>query len=450
MDSVKTNKPSFFKRCFNNTKSNDSTRPKLKPLVLPQAVAEWEAANAVRRNSLKPLLLPARVAERELREKPKAWDRLLQSFSKRFSRKSSSEQHLQRSEPQVPFIPVRDEAVIIETARTLFPPSFHAEGLAKVEDALADMEDLVANWDCLSDESSSTSDNSLSESESGELHTLDSTAFQHPDAVSYEDTPVDSIKIVVTECPTVNYQELDLNFGDQVIRGPFNSVCFALAKADFLEPPEGTAPIPRAEADWDFTCIFRYRRGDTNPLGRLSGGLFLTMGKSSSVMCLTTVTTSRNYAGTRDSPLSSDAAPAVGLHVYEDSDTDESASTADSDGPPTPDVDTDEDEDYYSDCPTTSTLPPMLKPSKVDLNFSGKRMAGLFDPSYFAFSDIESLDTPKELVQLPARSLIGTSLMRHRRKSSNTVFDVSDSLLAPQGPSYSVGFPCDSSALKPY
>lgn len=85
--SVKSDKPSFFKKLLNKSKHVSSTNPKLKPLVLPQAVADWEAMAATKRPSLRPLLLPAQVAKRasmEAAKKPNTWNRIKQVYFQRF------------------------------------------------------------------------------------------------------------------------------------------------------------------------------------------------------------------------------------------------------------------------------------------------------------------------------------------------------------------------------
>lgn len=82
-DSVKSDKPSFFKKLLNKSKHDNSTNPKLKPPVLHQAVADWDATAATKRSSLQPLLLPAQVAKRasmEAAKKPNAWGRVKQVY----------------------------------------------------------------------------------------------------------------------------------------------------------------------------------------------------------------------------------------------------------------------------------------------------------------------------------------------------------------------------------
>lgn len=281
------------------------------------------------------------------------------------------------SQPQAILAPVRvvrDEAAVFQAAQALFPPSFHTEGINKAKDALADMEDLVANWGC------DTSD---------DLTELDE-----------EDSCDDAVlpEIVVTECPTVNNKKLDLNFGKDAkdIRGPFNSACFALVVCNFLQAPKGDGPIPRAEADWDFTCIQRCamiaKSGDA--LVRHSGGLFLPWGKSGSFMPLTIVTAKRNNEGSQDSEF----VPFVDVDEYENATADDSASDADSDELLTPVLDIDVD---LFDCPIAVTQSPTLQFSELDLNVGKEKIPGLFDPLHFALSTVEFLEAPKGIVPTP-------------------------------------------------
>ena len=89
--------------------------------------------------------------------------------------------------------PVRTESAVFKAANELFPASFHAEGLSKVQDALADMEDLVADW-------------SYDSSEFEDSAELDEFS-------SVEETAAAGIQIIVTESPSVDTEELDCNFG---------------------------------------------------------------------------------------------------------------------------------------------------------------------------------------------------------------------------------------------
>ena len=304
--------------------------------------------------------------------------------------------------------PVRTESAIFKAADELFPASFHAEGLSKVQDALADMEDLVADW-------------SYDSSEFEDSAELDEFS-------SVEETAAAGIQIIVTESPSVDTEELDCNFGkdSKTIQGPFNSLCFALSGLDYLQVPEGIAPAPSADADWDFTSVPLRRRGNVNTASGISGSLFLPTGDATSIIPLTTATPRLDVEMAHSSPVEEVTLPEY--IEFEDQDS----SVEDSEGPRTPEIDTD-DQLYFSDSPIIVTRSPTLDFKELDVNFGEKKIPSTFNPLYFAFSETEFLQAPKGIAPTPTvEPDWDFTYMSRRRQASNVHGQLSGSLFIPQ------------------